>query len=379
MLTKSRENITFPKYKPNIVTDINGIEYDLNQFQNLDGTYSVPTNKFRSNYNDEGLLDVIDNNGKIISKTGWIQGDSSENIRNKNIQKRLIRTPLEQIDFLLNETGLGIFPGIGDIADIVSITKDLKNNDLTNASITLGLAAIPGGFVNQIGRGVKNYSKFVKNNYNQLGRYTLEYLTPASYSVKNFATVPKIYIKPLYEAPPIFHNGRKPRWYKKYSTIRTPEAAEQRFQNGAIWAGIPEDEIPRTMYAINPDGSYRFTKLGLNIDSDGKLNGFVDDEDFPDIVSIGGVGGLHSNYINMGTNFINNQPVTKILFKDEQVLNPQWIITHPIKKLFPKNSKIHNKLHYIGGYPLNKLLGYKPFTIEHPIIRTSSGMYPLYD
>lgn len=32
MLTKSRENITFPKYKPNIVTDINGIEYDLNQF-----------------------------------------------------------------------------------------------------------------------------------------------------------------------------------------------------------------------------------------------------------------------------------------------------------------------------------------------------------
>lgn len=76
------------------------------------------------------------------------------------------------------------------------------------------------------------------------------------------------------------------------------------------------------MYAINPDGSYRFTKLGLNIDSDGKLNGFVDDEDFPDIVSIGGVGGLHSNYINMGTNFINNQPVTKILFKDEQVLNP---------------------------------------------------------
>lgn len=54
------------------------------------------------------------------------------------------------------------------------------------------------------------YIDFVKDNYKNLGRYTLDNLMPASYSVKTFATLPKVWTEPLFTKSPVFYGGKKP-------------------------------------------------------------------------------------------------------------------------------------------------------------------------
>jgi len=75
----------------------------------------------------------------------------------------------------------------------------------------------------------------VDRNFSQLGRYTLDNLTPASYG-GHTTELFRVYTKPFYRKPPTFNNGRKPLWDSRYAERWGTDAAEQRFQNGAIWA-----------------------------------------------------------------------------------------------------------------------------------------------
>lgn len=235
------------------------------------------------------------------------------------------------------------------------------------------------------------YIDKVGTNFANLGRYTLNELMPASYALRNFMTLPKIWIKPFYSKPPTFHNGVKPKWYDEFAEKWGIEAAENRFQNGAIWAGIPEEEIPRTMYVRNSDGTYRMTQEGLNVRPDGKLSfplpdpndvNYIKDNIYllQDEFTIGKVGGLHSDYIYRG---INPQSGLHIMeFNDVQKINPQWIISNFIKnkfKLNQKNSYITQILNKFGHKNISQLIGYKPFTIKQYYGSDGINLYPYYD
>lgn len=209
------------------------------------------------------------------------------------------------------------------------------------------------------------YGRFIRENYHNLGRYTLDNLMPASYDIKNFLTLPKVLTKPLYQKPPTFHN-RKPLWYDKYAKNWGKESAENRFQNGAIWADIPDSEVPKTMYQRNSDGSFRMTPEGLAIDENGNLkySALINEKaEYPDFFTVGRVGGEHSDYKELGE-FPNGIKVMQ--FEDEQKLNPQWLVTEKIKrsKYIPKKVKESKYIDKIAGKPLDFMLGYKPFTIK---------------
>ena len=218
------------------------------------------------------------------------------------------------------------------------------------------------------------YGDFLGTNFANRERYVLNYLTPAGYDGHGKELF-KIFTAPFYKKPPKFHNGKKPEWYDKYSRIYGKQAAENRFQNGAIWANIPEEEIPRTMYIRNSDGTYRLTKEGLNLREDGTLRFPLpnEEETFPDLFSIGQVGGEYSQYTLIDE--YRGTPFNLMEFKDIQTLNPQWQFTNKIKNKFGKKSKIHKWLYNIGGKDLGKLMfNYKPFTIRQHYFAPQSGI-----
>lgn len=139
----------------------------------------------------------------------------------------------------------------------------------------------------------------------------LDNVYPASYRFKNFLTLPKVWGKPLFQAPPTFYN-RKPLWYPEYVKNHGEEAANGRLETGAIWAGIPEEEIPRTIYTQNADGTYRMTEKGVGPYTYGipRINDVPQTSDFDkgvgqtltwqDTFTKPQVGGTHSDYTYMG-------------------------------------------------------------------------------
>ena len=204
-------------------------------------------------------------------------------------------------------------------------------------------------------------------------------MTPAGYGGhgKELLTTA---IKPFYKTPPTFHNGRKPAWYSDYASTNGISAAENRFQNGAIWAGIPEKEVPITMYRKNYDGTYRMTNEGVGFQMYGQNihPDLVPDETMieADVFTKGGVGGNHSNY----TKLAEQNGITLMEFKDEQKLNPQWQIADYIKKKFHINddSKTQKAIDYFGGKPIDWLVGYKPFTIKQDYLHDGKRIYPIF-
>ena len=272
--------------------------------------------------------------------------------------------------------------------------RDFGTNVAMHTPLTPGLGELlnPG----YVAGGT--YGNFVGNNLANRGRYTLNYLHPAGYSSKNFRAVPKVLSKVFYEKPPTFTDGRKPTWYSQFAQ-RYPDAAEGRFQNGLIWAGIPETEAPHPMYIQNADGSYRTTIEGFGIDvrklaERGKslaevipnktvlgetLGEKFNGKNAADHVTKGGVGGLHSDYINYGE-VPGTNGARLMRFEDEQKLNPQWLIADKIKEKYniDADSKLGQFIDHFGGKPLDWILGYKPFTYKQNYIHTGDDVLPIF-
>lgn len=222
------------------------------------------------------------------------------------------------------------------------------------------------------------YGSFVGNNLANRERYFLNGFTPAGYFLdkKHLREFARMLPEPFYKAPPTFFNGRKPRWYGKYVSTNGTPAAENRFQNGAIWGGIPENEVPITMYRKNYDGTYRMTSEGIgprNIDMSALPEETMIEADF---FTKGMVGGEHSNY----TKLAEQNGIKLMQFEDEQKLNPQWKLADGIKKKFniPEGSKAQKTVDYLGGKPLDWLAGYKPFTIKQDYLHDGNYILPVF-
>ncbi len=117
------------------------------------------------------------------------------------------------------------------------------------------------------------------------------------------------------------------------------------------------------MYYQQADGTWGLTEEGFNP----KAARLWETGNNPDYVTIGGVGGAHSDYTNLGS----KNDYNLMQFTDEQKINPQWVIASGLKKaLFTdSNSKIGKVIDKFGSYPLgDKLFGYKPFTIKQNYI-----------
>lgn len=225
------------------------------------------------------------------------------------------------------------------------------------------------------------YGHFVSNNLASRGRYTLNYLSPASYK-GHWLDFPLTISKPFYRKPPTFYNNRKPSWYAKYAQKEGIDAAEQRFQNGLVWAGIPEEEAAHPMYIKNADGSYRLSQDGFSHGL-GRPSGaaLVPDKTKidQDWFTVSGIGGEHSNFKKLG----DWMGAKLMQFEDEQKLNPQWLLTDPVKrgigKYFSENNKAYKFLDQLGGKSASGVMGYKPFTIKQNYIHTGNKVYPIYE
>lgn len=128
------------------------------------------------------------------------------------------------------------------------------------------------------------------------------------------------------------------------------------------------------MYQRNSDGSFRMTPEGLAINENGNLkySALIGEKDDPDFFTIGRVGGEHSDYKEFGQ-LPNGIKVMQ--FKDEQKLNPQWLITEKIKKnkYIPKKVKRSKHIDKIAEKPLDFMLGYKPFIIKQNYVIFPDG------
>ena len=233
------------------------------------------------------------------------------------------------------------------------------------------------------------YAGWVGNNFRQLGRYTLNYLDPRGYG-NYFARVGNVYKRPFYMKPPTFYNGKKPTWYGNQGFFNDDEI---RFQNGAIWAGIPEKEIPRTLIHKNIDGTYRFTREAIQkaenstkipfedmagLKDESVLKGMKEGEAINEQDWLTSVGGEHSNYI-----LRQNNPRSLIWeFQDRQKLNPQWQVASWIKKKLNLSdtspSLIRKGIDQLGGQNVSWMLGYKPFTYRQGILLDKNSDWRLF-
>ncbi len=171
----------------------------------------------------------------------------------------------------------------------------------TNVSMQTPLTPGMGDMLNPayiVGGG---YGNFVGNNLANRERYTLNYLNPVSYK-GHFLDLPLTLSGPFWRKPPTFYNGRKPAWYSEYVKKEGIDAAEQRFQNGLVWAGIPEKEAAHPMYIQNTDGSYRLTQEGFSPNLRNPSNAALVPEEeatAADWFTVGRVGGEHSDYVSI--------------------------------------------------------------------------------
>lgn len=275
--------------------------------------------------------------------------------------------------------------GAGTVGNYVvdKLSEAVTGNDFgTNVAMYtpltpgLGEALNPGGLT---------YGTFVGNNMANRSRYFLNNKEPASYdlSKESLKALGKTAIEPFYKRPPTFFNGRRPDWYWEWAKEHGTESAENRFQNGVLWGQrrISEDEVPITMYKPNADGSVRMTDEGIglqqyNVDFD-KTALPQETQISEDLFTKGGVGGLHSNY----TQLARKNGISIMQFQDEQKLNPQWLFADWFKRKFNinSNSTLGKIVDKAGGYPLDGLIGYKPFTIKQNYLHDGKTVSPILE
>lgn len=325
------------------------------------------------------------NNPSDLRKLRKMQADRGAKYVNQGRQKAL-NTAKE----IMTPIGLGLAIGTGlayPMATLGGLAGSYVGSNI-GEKIAGKEGEVIGGFVGGLPGSIAGnmYGNWVRNNYNQLGRYTLNNLEPAGYfrgwkdALNKGKALFNIWTQPLYRKPPQFMNGVKPKWHR--GTI----ADETRFQNGAIWARISDDEIPKNLIMRNADGvTYRPTReaiegnfygkegaktLGLNEQKTinlAKKQGKIDRQD-----QFSTLGGEHSEYS------VLSEGPQGVLWQqtDVQQLNPQWLLTDPIKRIFPVGSAPYNFFHNIGGKNISGMLGYKPFTYKLGIGVTKENVKP---
>lgn len=255
-------------------------------------------------------------------------------------------------------------------------TKDLVRNYTGNELSFLGE---PGAYIG----GKVGY------NYKNLGRYIMDNVYPANYEGHglDFVTAFAKALNPFSRIPH-FYNGRKPKWYDKYSSLNDTDF---RLENMAQWVGVSEKEMPRVLTVNNGDGTRGFTRtikrpILPDIPKEGDR---VIEEDL-----VFGVGGEHSNFTYKGSKAqkLDNNDVAKRslwLYEDDQKLNPQYKIANLIKDTFKIDKKKHPKLikviDYFGGKDLKGFIGfdndikYKQFLYNDELFRFNpkTGQYEL--
>lgn len=350
----------------------------------------------------------VGSNGSIMRTPSRLEAIKAYN---KALQSGSFQDPSQnQLNSTIFDTltfGLPLVKGIG--SGIINTAKFLKNSSwqsILNTTIKNIIPSIGGGIAlgtatdavsesttgNSFGKNVNkaisvvrgteypediepllnigySYGGFLGNNFYNRGRYFLNGVKPVAYSGHSKKELIKPFLEPFYKSPPKFSNYR-PSWYKDGKFY------ENRFQNGAIWADIPESEVSRSMYAKNSNGTYRMTKEGtLN-------NPPLEDKTTvaEDFLTVGSVGGEHSNYkliTNDFSKYSNQYPKnTKLmLFSDQQKLNPQWQLSDKIKSKYnlEKGTTLYNIVDRLGGVPLDPIVGYKPFTIEQFYVIEPNG------
>ena len=322
-------------------------KYDLANGKIPKGKYTIPAAALAS----AGLA------GFVAAPVSFIAGGAGAEVGGKTFDfgTKLV-TGKSWADWLSNKTGL-----------------DKEVATMTNPGMIAGGA----------------YGGWVGNNFSQLGRYTLNYLDPRGYG-NYLARLKDVYTKPFYAKPPTFYNGKKPRWFGNQGFFNDDEI---RFQNGAIWAGIPEEEVPRTLIQKNIDGTYRFTREAIEkvqksteipfedmvgLKDKSTLNGLKEGEFITEQDWLTSVGGEHSDYI-----LRQNNPRSLVWeFRDEQKLNPQWQIAMWLKKKFNLSdnspSLIRKGIDKVGGANLSWSLGYKPFTYRQGILLDKNSNWRLF-
>lgn len=307
--------------------------------------------------------------GTYTPKLAWSAGkgvvSTVRSALNKPI-KELIKSGIKATPRVAAEAGLGYAGSVG----VDKVTEHFTGNSWAD-NVSKGLSqhwgfkvpSMVGEFTNP-GYVVSPYSAFVFNNYRNLGRYTLDNLRPAGYT--GYLDAAKGWVQALYKKPPSFFKHR-PKWYEKDDVFH-----RARFENGANWANISEDEIPRYLFTTRRDGIVEpkfLEERGLKTTNyPSKLEGMSTDADF---LTPGQVGGEHSDFFYLGEDALGNQG---ILFQDVQKLNPQWELSDKIKRAIGNsNNPIYKIADKLGGYNLSWLLGYKPFTIGAGIKISPNG------
>lgn len=377
-----------------VFTGYGGMQYASSPEEQAEMQEQANLNK-ASDPSENFVNDLMVFGPKILTTVGkglWSLGKGSYDLSKSLLQSIAEQGIKETGKRFAYQTGKGLLKSIPGIAGsivggygvdktseaLTDKTWDENVSDFLSHRWGFDVPTIVGDMTNPGYYAGFKYGNFLGTNFANRERYVLNYLTPAGYDGHGKELF-KVFTAPFYKKPPKFHNGKKPEWYDKYSRIYGKQAAENRFQNGAIWANIPEEEIPRTMYVRNSDGTYRLTREGLNLREDGTLKFPLpnESEPFPDLFSIGQVGGEHSQYTLIDK--YRGTPFNLMEFEDIQKLNPQWQFTDKIKNKFGETSKIHKWLHNIGGKDLGKLMfNYKPFTIRQHYFAPQSGISAPY-
>ena len=226
-------------------------------------------------------------------------------------------------------------------------------------------------------------------NYKNLGRFVMDNVYPANYGGHglDFATAFTKALNPFSRVPR-FYNGRKPKWYDKYSSL---DDTDFRLENMAQWVGVSEKEMPRVLTVDNGDGTRGFTRTVKRpiLPDIPKERDKVIEEDL-----VFGVGGEHSNFTYKGSRaqkLANNDVARRSLwlYEDNQILNPQYKIANLIKNTFKldedKYPKLVKVIDYFGGKDLKGFIGfdndikYKQFLYNDELFRFNpkTGQYEL--
>lgn len=168
-------------------------------------------------------------------------------------------------------------------------------------------------------------------NFKNLGRFTMNYVYPASYEGHGLHDFGKVFgqaINPFSRIP--HFNNRLPKSFQKHDDFFGDEAL--RLENMAEWAGV--NEIPRKHIFKRDDGTYGFfnTKRnpGILSEDDHKIGETRSYQD-----QVFGIGGEHSDFRLLNERVDPQGRTWKIWeYQDEQKLNPQWKWADKIERKF---------------------------------------------